>query len=159
MKRSEKGFSLIELLIVVAVILIIAAIAIPNLLKSKMAANEASAAESLRTINTSETTYAATCPTIGYSATLVEMSTGAICASGKGLLDNVLGGADPSTKAGYQFSYAPVPTAGINTSFSIVALPVAAGVTGQRGFYTDPTNVIRYTPDGTPPTPASPPLQ
>jgi prepilin-type N-terminal cleavage/methylation domain-containing protein len=159
MKRPEKGFSLIELLIVVAVILIIAAIAIPNLLKSKMAANEASAAESLRAINTGETTYAATCPTVGYSASLVELNQGVICASGKGIIDDVLGGADPSTKAGYQFTYAPTPTAGINTTFSIVALPLTVGVTGQRGFYTDPTNVIRYTPNGTAPNPASPPLQ
>ncbi|HET6930053.1 MAG TPA: prepilin-type N-terminal cleavage/methylation domain-containing protein [Candidatus Acidoferrum sp.] len=159
MKRNQKGFSLIELLIVVAIILIIAAIAIPNLLKSKMAANEASAAESLRTINTSETTYAATCPAIGYSATLVELNTGANCPGGKGLLDNVLGGADPSTKAGYQFTYTPTPTAGQNTSFTIVAIPSSIGVTGQRGFYSDPTNVIRFTPDGTVPTPTSPPLQ
>ena len=64
----SKGFSLIELLIVVAIILIIAAIAIPNLLKAKMTANEASAAESLRTIDTGETTYAASCPDVGFSS-------------------------------------------------------------------------------------------
>lgn len=159
MKRNQKGFSLIELLIVVAVILIIAAIAIPNLLKSKMAANEASAAESLRTLNTGETTYAAACPTVGFSASLVELNRGTICASGQGIIDDVLGGADPSTKSGYTFTYAPTATAGINTTFTIVALPVSPGVTGMRGFYTDPTNVIRYSPTGTVPTPASPPLQ
>ncbi len=66
--KKQKGFSLIELLIVVAIILIIAAIAIPNLMKSKMAANESSAVGSLRTLNTAEVTYAAQCPALGFSA-------------------------------------------------------------------------------------------
>ena len=69
MKQSSKGFSLIELLIVVAIILIIAAIAIPNLLRSRIAANQASAVGSLRTLNTSEVTYSSTF-NVGFSATL-----------------------------------------------------------------------------------------
>jgi type IV pilus assembly protein PilA len=159
MKRRQLGFSLIELLIVVAIILIIAAIAIPNLLKSKMTANEAAAAESVRTIDTGETTYAATCPSFGYSATLVELNTGAICSSGKNILDNVLGGSDPAIKSGYQYTYAPIPTAGLNSAFTLTVVPLKVGITGQRGFYSDQTNQIHYTPDGSPPTAASLPLQ
>lgn len=159
MKRRQDGFSLIELLIVVAIILIIAAIAIPNLLKSKMAANEAAAVESTRTLDTGETMYAATCPNIGYSASLVELNQGNLCASGKNIIDNILGGSDPAFKSGYKFTYAPTAAGGLNTTYALTVVPVVVGVTGQRGFYSDQTNLIHYTPDGTPPTAASPSLQ
>ncbi len=144
--KKQKGFSLIELLIVVAIILIIAAIAIPNLLKSKMAANESSAVGSLRTINTGEVTFASSCPAIGFSATLLDLNNGSPCASGNGIIDNVLA---TGTKSGYTFRYTPATNgATTNTSYVANATAQTLGVTGQRMFCTDQTGVIRYDPAG-----------
>jgi type IV pilus assembly protein PilA len=157
-QNSGRGFSLIELLIVVAIILIIAAIAIPNLMKAKMTSNEASAVQSVRTITTAENTYSAACPDVGYSATLTELSTGAICTGGKGILDNILGASDPSVKSGYTFTYAATAVGGLNTSFTVTGIPLSTGATGQRGFFSDQTDVIRYTLDGSAPSNASSPL-
>jgi type IV pilus assembly protein PilA len=155
--KKQKGFSLIELLIVVAIILIIAAIAIPNLLKSKMAANESSAVGSVRTINTGEVTYAAGCPNAGYTSTLKELNTGALCAAGLNIIDNVL---SLGAKSGYTFKYAGAPDAtGLVNTYTLTALPGVIGTTGQRGFYSDQTGVIRYTLDGSAPTNASSALQ
>ena len=136
MRNKQKGFSLIELLIVVAIILIIAAIAIPNLLRSKMAANEASAVATLRTLNTSSVSYSTTYG--GYEPTLASLGPATTPSStAADLVDNVLGN-DPATKSGYTFTY--LLTAG---KYTINANPVTPGVTGQRYFFTDQSGVMR----------------
>ena len=153
--KKQKGFSLIELLIVVAIILIIAAIAIPNLLRSRMAANEASAVGSLRTLNTAAVTYSSTYPSVGYPGTLGALAPASPATSaGADLVDSVLSG---GTKSGYQFTWAA--GAGTpSTGYSIQGNAVAQGTSGTRGFYTDQSGVIRYS-TGAGATSASSPLQ
>ena len=142
MKRKQAGFSLIELLIVVAIILIIAAIAIPNLIRSKIAANEASAVASLRTINTSAVAYSTTYGS--YPTVLTELGplTPPTSASAD-LIDSVLA---TGTKSGFKFVLAAGAVAG--TNYKINADPVSAS-TGQRHFFTDETLVIRADPGTT----------
>ena len=141
MKNRQKGFSLIELLIVVAIILIIAAIAIPNLLRSKMAANEASAVGSVRTLNTACVTYSTTYTT--YPTTLANLgpATSATSATAD-LVDSVLA---TGTKSGYIFTYATGATDanGNVLGYTINADPVTRGTTGQRSFFSDQSGVIR----------------
>ena len=148
MRNKQKGFSLIELLIVVAIILIIAAIAIPNLLRSKMAANEASAVGSIRTINTSSVEYSTTYG--GYPSTLLSLggpAGGTAVATSAELIDAVLAG---GTKSGYSFSYTTGATDsnGNILQYTMTVVPTSMGVTGQRTFFTDQTGVIRADSTG-----------
>ncbi len=149
--KKNKGFSLIELLIVVAIILIIAAIAIPNLLRSRIAANEASAVGSLRTLNTSMITYNVTYPTQGFATTFAQLgpvaSGGTPDSTAAGLIDANLANS-PNQKSGYTFALNDVAGTLPNSQYEFTATPVTPNVTGQRGFCTDPSGVIEQFAGG-----------
>jgi type IV pilus assembly protein PilA len=138
MRNSEEGFSLIELLIVVAIILIIAAIAIPNLLRSKMSANEASAVGSVRTINTSSVAFSTTYG--NYPTKISDLGpSSSPNSTAADLIDSAL---VAGTKSGYTFTY----TAGSNNqTYTVVANPHTWNVSGQRYFFSDQSGVIRYS--------------
>ena len=155
MRRKSVGFSLIELLIVVAIILIIAAIAIPNLLRSRIAANQASAVGSLRTMNTGEITYSSTY-NVGYSSNLSYLGPPAGTANpdsmDAGLVDSILGGVgDQSAKSGYTFNYTPgtPDSSGHINTYQLTASPSTVGTTGTNFYFTDQSGVIRQNSTGT----------
>ncbi len=165
--KKQKGFSLIELLIVVAIILIIAAIAIPNLLRARIAANESSAASSVRTINTAQISYNSSNPAIGYAANLTALgpsSAASPCVpdpvgvAGACLIDSQLAS---GTKSGYTVSVAA--TGGVpKTGYAANATPKVANQTGTKDFCSNEDGVVRFSnavvPVGTCPG-ATTPLQ
>ncbi|HZT71009.1 MAG TPA: DUF4190 domain-containing protein [Terriglobia bacterium] len=166
MGRALAGLILGYMGVAIIPLLIIAAIAIPNLLRSRIAANQASAVGSLRTYNTAEVTYASTYNT-GYSATLGYLgppAAGAMpTATAAGLVDDVLSGGSPTAmgavKSGYSFTYSPGPVVGgrIDT-YQFWADPVTRGTTGTNSYYTNQSGVIRVNANNTQASSADSPL-
>jgi len=145
MNKEKRGFSLIELLIVVAIILIIAAIAIPNLLRARIAANESAAVGALRTLNTAQISYQSTFPTVGFATALSQLA-GTSCVppgqSGACLIDTALAG---GTKSGYTFSL--TGTSGSpNATYQFIASPISPNQSGVRYFCSFADAVIRVSP-------------
>jgi type IV pilus assembly protein PilA len=154
--RKQKGFSLIELLIVVAIILIIAAIAIPNLLRARIAANESSAASIVRTLNTAEVSYITAYPSAGYAAAIANLGgAAAACATGPDstnacLIDDTLATTGPSTgKSGYKFDAAGQGGAPA-TGYLASATPLAVGSSGVNSFCSQEDAVVRKDSTGAP---------
>jgi type IV pilus assembly protein PilA len=152
--KKQKGFSLIELLIVVAIILIIAAIAIPNLMRARMSANESSAAGSIRTINTGEVSFAAAYPSIGFT-NLASLGGATPCTPAPAtgcFIDNILA---TGGKEGYTFSATPgTPVNGVNMTYTSLGDP-SLNQTGTRSFCSDQTGVIYYLGGATGCTPGT----
>ena len=156
--KKQKGFSLIELLIVVAIILIISAIAIPSYLRSRMQANEASAVSSLRMINTAAVTYSSTYVDIGFPASLANLGGANPCipsSTSACMLDELI---SLGTKSGYSFVWAG-DGATPSYAYTVDGTPLVVGGSGQRMFCSDQTGVIHYEPSGAGCTAASTPIQ
>jgi prepilin-type N-terminal cleavage/methylation domain-containing protein len=152
--RKQKGFSLIELLIVVAIILIIAAIAIPNLLRARIAANESSAASIVRTLNTAEVSYVTAYPSVGYAAAMTNLGGAGPCTPSSTtacLIDNTLaatGGAQG--KSGYLFVGTGIAASGsaVNGQYLITATPIAVNSSGVNSFCAVEDAVVRKDSTG-----------
>lgn len=153
MGSRARGFSLIELLIVVAIILIIAAIAIPNLLKSRIAANESATVANVKAIAGALVTYNALYPQCGYPDSLARLGPGSPATSAAaGLLDSIMAN-DAFAKQGYNYTYVLMVgvgdcVGGPGNDYELEAQPTVQDKTGIRGFYVDSSVVIRYDTDG-----------
>ncbi|MBI3670876.1 MAG: prepilin-type N-terminal cleavage/methylation domain-containing protein [Acidobacteria bacterium] len=145
-RRSGTGFSLVEVVVVIAIILIIAAIAIPSLLRAKISVNEAAAVHGLRAITTAQVTYDSTYQQ-GYAPDLPSLGPpprGSQASSSRAdLIDEVLAS---TIRNGYSFVYVAIDNAGIGKpdQYTVNANPISPGQTGDRYFYVDQTGVIRW---------------
>jgi prepilin-type N-terminal cleavage/methylation domain-containing protein len=161
---KQNGFSLIELLIVVAIILIIAAIAIPNLLRARMAANESSAAAAVRSITSAEISYYSSYPDIGYAVQLQHLGKTAPCTptpTNACLLDDNLANAVPGSAghSGYQFLATGINGGGtLNSAYVAGGTPLNAGGSGDRDFCVVTDGALRSQPatGGPPPNTLAP---
>ena len=154
----QRGFSLIELLVVVAIILIVAAIAIPSLLNSRMAANEAAAAVTVRTITTAAMTYNSTYGN-GFPATLAILGgppAGPASCNQAILLDDLITTA-PNQKSGFLFTFTPVGPPVVaplgcgspgSDAYLVTAVPTTKNLTGVRSFCSDEPGTIHYDTSG-----------
>jgi type IV pilus assembly protein PilA len=153
--RKQKGFSLIELLIVVAIILIIAAIAIPNLLRARISANDSAAAATIRTINTAEVTYQTSYTASGYASSMALLGPDAAgcvtpTAANACLVDNVLGcAAATCPKGGYNYFLVTGAAGPPVANYTASASPLAT-TTGSRNFCSNPDAVVRFNLSATP---------
>jgi prepilin-type N-terminal cleavage/methylation domain-containing protein len=148
--RLQKGFSLIELLIVVAIILVIAAIAIPNLLQARLAANESSAVGSLSAVKSAEVAYYTAYPNIGYAPDIGTLGGASPCTPSSTtscLLDSFLSSATPGSggKAGYVYLATGIVTPGatLNSAFVAAAAPLAVHSTGNHDYCSTNDGVLR----------------
>jgi len=144
-RNRQRGFTLIELLIVVTIILIIAAFTIPKLTKSTIPAHEASAINSIRSVNEAEMIFSSSHPDVGFTGDLASLG-GSAQTGGAGEIDNNLAG---GRKSGYTFTYTPGEKVnGAIRSYTITAVPDQVGTTGDRRFYSDETGEIHYNGSG-----------
>lgn len=145
--KNQKGFSLIELLLVVGVILIISAIAVPSFLRSRMRANEASAVASIRMIDTAAVTYSVTYPDLGFPTNLTSLGGADPCTASSTTACLVDDAVAQGAKGGYAFGWVG-DGATPSVNFTVTGTPQAPGSSGQSMYCSDQTAVIRVDPSG-----------
>ncbi len=152
-RGGKPGFSLTELLVFVALLLLVAAVAVPRLTHSQLASNEASAMQSLREVHQAESVYTSRHPDKGFSKSLADLAD--LGSASQNFDPNLAAG----HKGGYTFTYVPGEQAnGAIRTYTITAVPDKVGDTGQRRFYSDESGEVRYNASG-PADTASPVIQ